>query len=228
MTGVQTCALPISSLQAPSPVRAQESQTPTFSVNLSPQTSPGRRSLSGDPIQKGVASFASRRESGNWADAWSTTNGTASFEEKERRSISPVDRSPSPEARLAFDSATSDLAAILELSLVYLVTIDLRKPRNPSSFTILSSTASGGPAPTLDPQLHLLALKSSERGLVYQRSAAGIAKKGFRAGLLVPVLELEEFGYVLCAFTHDPARQFDDRDVRFMRSIASELEVWLM
>ena len=46
--------------------------------------------------------------------------------------------------------------------------------------------------------------------------------------MLVPVIEFQSMGYVLCAFTDKVERTFDDRDVKYLRRFGVELEKWVV
>ncbi|KAL8283135.1 hypothetical protein RQP46_005913 [Phenoliferia psychrophenolica] len=120
-----------------------------------------------------------------------------------------------------FDSATQALSTVLDLTLVYLVAIDIADPSQP--LTIISSHGPLNPAPELDPGLHLQALRAPEGGLIYQSSSG---ETSFTSGLLVPVLELKTVGYVLAGFSLDK-RLFTDRDMSSCTQFARLQEQWV-
>ena len=162
----------------------------------------------------------SHRESGLWADQWSSlshapaSKGPSLLDLKDLKLIEE-DESTIPTfpaaTQAAFDSATRNLSKILGLSLCYLVALDLTDLPTVPALTLLSSTGLTNPPPAFDPKLHFEALRAPERGLLYQRNRASALKHGHQAGMLVPVSEVGQVGYVLCGFTDRVEREFDDR-----------------
>lgn len=128
---------------------------------------------------------------------------------------SPVADTPSSST---FAAACTSLAQSLDLSLVYLVSLDLSSCPPAPSIT-------GQPALTLiaahnlpldssasfDPALHLRALRAPEGGLLY-RSPEHV-KGGFASGILLPVAESEDKGWVLAGYTTERARKWGEREM---------------
>ncbi|KAL8284297.1 hypothetical protein RQP46_005046 [Phenoliferia psychrophenolica] len=134
-------------------------------------------------------------------------------------------------AQVAFDSTTKNLTKTLNLSHCYVAAVNFSQLPNHIHVKLLSSSGLADPDLALDPQLHLEAMRNPTKGLRYQRSAAAIERLGFSAGMMVPIIELPKqaggTGYVLCAFTDQPNRPFEDRDMIHMRRIAAALESWV-
>ncbi|KAL8291575.1 hypothetical protein RQP46_002553 [Phenoliferia psychrophenolica] len=128
------------------------------------------------------------------------------------------------EAQLAFDSCTRNLAKLLHLSLVYIVAIDLSKLPSLSPLTTLSSSGTDNTTAPHDPKVHFAALRAPERGLLYQRGR-GTASS---LGMLIPILEHGSIGYVLAGLSTTPGKEFEDRDVKYLRRFATELENWVV
>lgn len=121
-----------------------------------------------------------------------------------------------------FDTATKMLSKSVDLSLVYLVALDLSNPSY--TLTLLSSRGLPTPSPSFDPTLHFKALRAPEGGLLYQNTRGG---NGFASGLLVPILEVRQVGYVLAGYTYDVERVFGERDMAYFVRFAQQLEPWV-
>ncbi|BGP39785.1 hypothetical protein JCM10450v2_003756 [Rhodotorula kratochvilovae] len=121
-----------------------------------------------------------------------------------------------------FNAACSSLAQNLDLSLVYLVSLDLTTcPPAPSiegrpALNLMAAynlpTDSNA---SFDPALHLRALRAPEGGLLYRSpsSAAAEAKGGFASGILLPIAETETTGWVLAGYTSDRRRRWGEREM---------------
>ncbi|KAL8281486.1 hypothetical protein RQP46_006170 [Phenoliferia psychrophenolica] len=133
-----------------------------------------------------------------------------------------------PKPAKAHYSATRNLNKVLGLSLSYLVAIDLSQLPHLPPLILLSSTGPTETTGPLDPKLHFEGLRAPEKGILYQRSRALTLQYGHHSGLLVPVTEVADVGYLLCGFTDEPTRNFDDRDVRYFKRFATELEKWVV
>ena len=129
------------------------------------------------------------------------------------------------EVQSAFDSATRNLSKALDLPLVYLVALDLSVLTALPTLTLLSSVGLASTSPCLSPSLHFQALRAPEGGLLY-RAPEGTTPM-FTAGILIPVMEVRRVGYVLCAYTDDPERELEARDVKYVTRFAEELECWV-
>ncbi|KAL8276204.1 hypothetical protein RQP46_011416 [Phenoliferia psychrophenolica] len=112
------------------------------------------------------------------------------------------------------------LCKSLELTFVYLIAVDLTHDCN---LTLLSSHGLPTPPPTFEPSLHFKALRAPEGGIVYQRAAGRTS--GFASGLLVPVKEFRNVGFILAGYSA-MERDFLERDMSYFVKFASHLETW--
>ncbi|KAL8292358.1 hypothetical protein RQP46_001824 [Phenoliferia psychrophenolica] len=136
----------------------------------------------------------------------------------------PVSTIPA-DVQKVLDQATKMLGQSLKLSLVYLVSLDLASPTH--TLTLLASFGLPTPAPTFDPALHFKALRAPEGGLLFQNTK-GAASKGFKSGLLVPILEVRQVGYCLCGYTFDQnPTYFGQREMEYFTKFAEQLEPWV-
>ena len=196
---------------------------------------PRRRRVSAESLTSSSgASFVSNRtaESSFWSQPSATSSSTSLaptihassiLDLKEMSIAEDIVPEFSRECQLAFDSATRNLSKILGLSLCYLVALDVSNLPTLTPVTLLSATGLTDPPPSFDPKLHFEALRAPERGLLYQRNRTSALKHGHQAGMLVPVIEVRQVGYILCGFTDKPEREFDDRDVKYLRAPAFQL-----
>ena len=151
-----------------------------------------------------------------------------------------------------YDISTRLIANSLELSLVYILQLDMT-PGDPAtaqdaededisrvkSLGLISAFGLPQPEPAFDAVLHLKALRSAEGGLLYQNPDVLELEAGeklpkteeveYASALLVPICESEDKarGYILAGFTDDPERVFERSDLEYMATISSELSVYL-
>ncbi|KAL8279848.1 hypothetical protein RQP46_007698 [Phenoliferia psychrophenolica] len=209
----------------------------TFDLTFPDENRRRNRSSAESTLSAG-SSLISGRGSDMWSHASAASSMTSlaptiqasSILDLKDMQIAPKEHVPvyNAECQSAFDSATRNLAKILGLSLCYLVAIDVSQLPTLPSVALLSTTGPTVPPPSFDPKLHFEALRAPERGLLYQRNRASAATLGHQAGMLVPVIEFQSIGYVLCAFTDKVERSFDDRDVKYLRRFGVELEKWVV
>lgn len=126
-----------------------------------------------------------------------------------------------------FDAATRALAKGLDLSLVYLVSLDLEDSK--TAVTLLSSHNLPTRKPSFDPALHLKALRAAEGGLLYRnplvdpKDPMGFSGPGFASGILLPVAEANGRGWVLAGFTKDGSREFDEEELEYFVKVVEQL-----
>ena len=136
---------------------------------------------------------------------------------------SPVEsRRPSVDPdQVACDDAVGALADQCRLDLTYLLEIDTSatptaEPRVVSARGLPDAHADGSPAFNFDRALHLGALRSVEKGLLYQNPHADELEAGdplrdvpdYSSAILVPVLDAADRGYVLAGYVIDRKRVF--------------------
>ncbi|KAM0750369.1 hypothetical protein T439DRAFT_381065 [Meredithblackwellia eburnea MCA 4105] len=177
-----------------------------------------------------LASLVGRRES-DWtqlapsnASIRSSTSGSCSrtlaLPIVQDDPVSPI----SKDIQKVLDTATRMLCKATDLSLVYLVGLDLAVPAH--TLTLLSAKGLPNPPPSFDPELHFKALRAPEGGLLFKNPRGG-GGLGYSSGLLIPVLEVRRVGYVLCGYTVDAEKEFGQREMLFFTRFAEQLEPWL-
>lgn len=77
-----------------------------------------------------------------------------------------------------------------------------------------------GPCPAFDASLHLKALHAPEGGLLYRNARTPHEPEdGYATGILVPVGDQEEEGFVLAGYSKDWGRSFSELELaRFMKA----------
>ncbi|KAI5480532.1 GAF domain containing protein [Pseudohyphozyma bogoriensis] len=135
------------------------------------------------------------------------------------------------ELQKMFDQATRMLHKSLELSLVYLVSLDLSAAT--PSLRLLSSCGLPTPPPSFDPQLHLKALRAAEGGLLFKSPLSTEERRlaggpGYASGLLLPILEVRRRGFVLGGYTDDGERELGDKELTYFVRFAEQLEMYVM
>ena len=127
-----------------------------------------------------------------------------------------------------FDQACKMLAKALGFSLVYLVALDLT-PGVAPTLKVLASHGLTNPAPSFDPALHLKALRAPEGGLLYRNPRFDPTgdTTAYASGLMIPILECRKKGYVLCGYTRDVEREFEQKDLQITVKFAEELESYV-
>lgn len=228
-------SLPISSPSFTSPDAAHRrprltpppSPAPTIGLPPTPPSSqPLQRSRSSDS-SVATASLVGRRDS-DWSQLSASTEASSMHSVKSSRGLALRVVTEEPISAIAkdvqnvFDTATKMLSKSVDLSLVYLVALDLSNPSY--TLTLLSSRGLPTPSPSFDPTLHFKALRAPEGGLLYQNTRGG---NGFASGLLVPILEVRQVGYVLAGYTYDVERVFGERDMAYFVRFAQQLEPWV-
>jgi len=134
----------------------------------------------------------------------------------------------SRETQKVFDTATRTLLKALDLSLVYLVALDLAAPDKPA-LRVLSACNLPSPVPAFDPVLHLKALRAPEGGLLYKNARYdGNEGAGYAAGMLIPIMEVRRVGYVLSGYTKDVGRDFGQKDLTLFVRFAEQLEQFVV
>lgn len=138
----------------------------------------------------------------------------------------------SPQQKL-FDAATGALGKGLDLSLVYLVSLDLsREDESLSPLTLLSAHNLPSTKPSFDPFLHLKALRAPEGGLLFKNplvasSADGsFDGPGYASGILLPVAESQALkkGWVLAGYTRDGSREFEEEELEYFTKVVEQLK----
>lgn len=137
---------------------------------------------------------------------------------------------PTPQQKL-FDAATTALGSGLNLSLVYLVELNLSSSHSPT-LTLLSAYNLPATRPQFDPALHVRALRAPEGGLLFKNplcSTEGVEWEGpgFASGILLPVHESEGGGgggkgWVLAGYTRDAGREFEEDELGYFVRVAEE------
>ncbi|ORY66785.1 hypothetical protein BCR35DRAFT_294926 [Leucosporidium creatinivorum] len=138
----------------------------------------------------------------------------------------------SPQQKL-FDAATGALGKGLDLSLVYLVSLDLStEDQSLTPLTLLSAHNLPATKPSFDPSLHLKALRAPEGGLLFKNplvasSADGSFEgPGYASGILLPVAESQELrkGWVLAGYTRDGSREFEEEELEYFTKVVEQLK----
>lgn len=137
----------------------------------------------------------------------------------------------SPQQKL-FDAATSALGKGLDLSLVYLVSLDLTHEDDlDTPLTLLSAHGLPSSKPSFDPSLHLKALRAPEGGLLFKNplvsaSSSGKGEGPYASGILLPVCESSDgkMGWVLSSYTCDSTREFEEDELEYMMSVIDQLK----
>ncbi|GAA5848593.1 hypothetical protein JCM8547_004565 [Rhodosporidiobolus lusitaniae] len=155
--------------------------------------------------------------------------------------LPPLLASTSPS--VIFSAACHALATNLQLSLVYLVALDLSScPPAPSIVgTPVLSLLAAHNLPTnsnasFDPALHLRALRAPEGGLLYRSPPSNRTKdekgkarekraagSGFASGVLLPVAETDVKGWVLAGYTIDKKRRWGEEEMEEFEEVRRKL-----
>jgi len=129
-----------------------------------------------------------------------------------------------------FYSAVKAIGTALTLDLVYLVSLDLTGPAiDPPVLKPLAvfTSADGGDTPSFEAALHLQALRSPMGGLLYRNPSAVPGRSwqgsGYATGVLLPVKETATMGWVLAGYAGDAAKDFEEVEVEYFRSVAEQL-----
>ncbi|KAK4048939.1 hypothetical protein OIV83_004495 [Microbotryomycetes sp. JL201] len=157
-----------------------------------------------------------------------TTGGGLSLAVTSEAPVSAIPR----DLQRVFDQAVRMLAKALDLSLVYLVSLDLSLQNvTGPTLKVLASHGMPSPAPSFDPALHMKALRAPEGGLLYKNprfsstpNATAPDSPAFAIGMLIPILEVRRTGFVLAGYTKDAERQFEQRDLSVLVKFAEQLE----
>ncbi|KAK4048937.1 hypothetical protein OIV83_004493 [Microbotryomycetes sp. JL201] len=165
-----------------------------------------------------------------------------------------VRESPLTSRQKVFDLATKTLGQGLDLSLVYLVALDLGDDGgsdvNQIRLTLSSAWNLPPTTPSFDASLHLKALRAPEGGLLFknplmspnmsrslsknveikaeQKSTTGTEQNAYASGILLPVTETNKVGYVLAGYTKDVEREFDEKELNAFLSVAEQLQKYLV
>ncbi|KAK4053306.1 hypothetical protein OIO90_003918 [Microbotryomycetes sp. JL221] len=249
---------PKTPIQAPSPAPMGELPPPPSAVSSPVVRSPYNEHMrsGSDAISDATSSSVSRRNS---VDAVSISSATTaltapSIASNTNRSIKTYTRSANSSTGLSlavtseapvsaiprdlqkiFDQAVRMLAKALDLSLVYLVSLDMSQQHITGSpiLKVLASHGMPTPAPSFDPALHLKALRAPEGGLLYKNpkfestpNATLSNSPAFAQGMLIPILEVRRTGYVLSGYTKQVERQFEQKDLSMMIKFAEQLEAF--
>lgn len=138
----------------------------------------------------------------------------------------------SPQQKL-FEAATGALGKGLDLSLVYLVSLDLsREDEDLSPLTLLSAYNLPATQPSFDPSLHLKALRAPEGGLLFKNPLVAASTDGvfdgpgYASGILLPVAESQALrkGWVLAGYTRDGTREFEEEELEYFTKVVDQLK----
>ncbi|BGP13884.1 hypothetical protein JCM10213_002523 [Rhodosporidiobolus nylandii] len=136
-----------------------------------------------------------------------------------KATLPPLLASSSP--AMIYTSACTSLASTLELSLVYLVELDLStcEPApslsgSPTLSLLAAHNLPTGSNASFDPSLHLRALRAPEGGLLYRSpTSPSTGGSGFASGVLLPVAETDTKGWVLAGYTTQQKRRWADKEM---------------
>jgi len=145
----------------------------------------------------------------------------------------------SPSSSL-FATACTSLAESLNLSLVYVVSLDLASCApapsivgQPALTLVAAHNLPADSNASFDPALHLRALRAPEGGLLYRSptaatggedgAGAGAGAGGFASGILLPVAESTETGWVLAGYTTERARKWGEVEMQAFDQVREQL-----
>lgn len=220
----------------------------------SPQGSSASRSLKGKPSLTGSSSGSISHHKKSTSDLRSAASAT-----RRRRGGGKGVNAAAARLQLALDATAAFergvklLGETLELSLVYLVALDIPPPsaQHQQQAPVVNLLAAYGldRALVFDPWLHLRALRAPEGGILYQNpdaSAEHDSSSGggaYASGVLLRTVEIPKLdnnngssgggegkdegrsaGYVLCAFTKSARRVLGTEDIAYMSKLSEELE----
>ncbi|KAK4053305.1 hypothetical protein OIO90_003917 [Microbotryomycetes sp. JL221] len=151
---------------------------------------------------------------------------------------------PQSSRQKVFDLATKTLGQGLDLSLVYLVSLNNLETNATSTTSIkggivklnlLSSWNLPQSTPSFDASLHLKALRAPEGGLLFKNplvnpsqqptgSSTTSTQQAYASGILLPVVEHDGTGYVLAGYTKDSKREFDEQELNAFLQVVEQLQ----
>lgn len=234
-------SLPVTKTHRRRGSRSQEQQPDT--AQLAPSSDGVARSNSA--TSRSSTTSSTRRRSTRAVFPSDKTRPLPNASSSPRSSHRPL----SPQQKL-FDSATNALGKSCNLSLVYLVSLDLTDELEMepalsllSAYGLASATSASGSKPSFDPALHLKALRAPEGGLLFKNPAyasgqtATTPATAFASGILLPVTELEverqgsstKIGWVLAGYTKDAEREFGEDELDAFVTVIEQLRkvvVW--
>ncbi|KAM0787266.1 hypothetical protein ACM66B_006501 [Microbotryomycetes sp. NB124-2] len=221
-----------SALAPPAVLRAARPEhVRTGSDAVSDATSSSRRtSVDAASISSATTALTAPSISSNRTKHGSNGGGGLSLAVTSEAPVSAIPR----DLQRVFDQAVKMLAKALDLSLVYLVSLDMSQQHIAGpTLKVLSSYGMPSPAPSFDPALHMKALRAPEGGLLYKNpkfsstpNALAPNSPAFAQGMLIPVIEVRRLGYVLSGYTKDADRQFEQRDLSMMVKFSEQLEAF--
>ncbi|GAA5939409.1 hypothetical protein JCM3775_001702 [Rhodotorula graminis] len=178
--------------------------------------------------------------------SWDGRRGSTSGSEREGGPAAPAPTAPLPtpppstgagahaspvadtSSSSVFATACTSLAQSLDLSLVYVVSLDLASCApapsivgKPALTLVAAHNLPSDSNASFDPALHLRALRAPEGGLLYRSPTATAAGEGaqatgaggFASGILLPVAESTETGYVLAGYTTERGRKWGEAEM---------------
>ncbi|GAA5968247.1 hypothetical protein JCM11641_003782 [Rhodosporidiobolus odoratus] len=132
--------------------------------------------------------------------------------------LPPLLAATSPMAIYA--AACASLASTLNLSLVYIVSLDLSSCQpapsligDPKLQLISAHNLPTDSNASFDPALHLRALRAPEGGLLFRSPTSSSDGGAFSSGVLLPIAETQGKGWVLAGYTTQGRRRWGEKEM---------------